>query len=148
MRIAANPDFRSKLDPDGPLHTAIEPGELYFVVEISDEDYRVVNNMGAPVLYPKCIFTVLDAAIPPGWQFTEYADHEYHLSPICASMPGFYESFFFSDGDISATNAARRTVREMLEATLLVVRVEDQRIIRRDLSRLTREISPVRGRPG
>lgn len=66
----------------------------YIVIEISNDDYRVVNDLEEPILYPKYLFEVVNGKIPSGWLFREYEDNEYHIGPIELSKIGFYEDFF------------------------------------------------------
>ena len=112
--------------------------EEYFVIEINEEFYRVIDDTGEPILYPKALFEILDPAIPPGWKFREYEDGEYFLDPLLTGGPGFYEKLFCSDGDRVAQAENIQTLREALEAAMAAGGEEDRRLIQRDLERLSR----------
>jgi hypothetical protein len=135
MRVRARSDFKARIR-DGRLHTGITPVEEYVVIGIGQEDLRIVDDAGEPILYPKELFDVVDSSLPPGWQFEEYADGEYWLQPTKTAAPGLFEDFFGSDGDHAAQARAQRAVREVLEAALLVGDEEDRRLLQRDLKRL------------
>jgi hypothetical protein len=45
----------------------ITPLETYFVIEVDTKDYRVIDDKGEPIPYPKELFEVVDQAIPGGW---------------------------------------------------------------------------------
>ena len=72
----------------------------------------MINDVGEPILYPKELFDVIDRLIPPNWQFREFAEGEYFLDPVATGRPGFYEEFFFSDGDRDAQVKADHALRE------------------------------------
>lgn len=135
MRVRVRRDFKARIR-DGRLHNGITPAEEYFVIEIGQEVFRVVDDGGEPILYPKELFDVVDSSLPPGWQFDEYADGEYWLGPTKTAAPGLYEDFFGSGGDRAAQAHAQQAVRAALEAALLAGGEEDQRLLRRDLERL------------
>lgn len=135
MHVRLREDFRS-LVTDGRLHQGITPSELYYVIGVDEEDYRVIDDQGEPILYPKALFDVLDATLPPGWQFREYADGEYHLEPISTGRSGFYDDFFCSDGDRKAQAEAYRVLRDVLEAAMSTGSERDKQLIQRDLRRL------------
>ncbi len=76
---------------------------------VTHDCYRLVDRHGAPILYPKELFEVLDAAIPSGWEFCEYEEGAYYLEPASTGQPGFYEDWHGSDGDRVAQANARQT---------------------------------------
>lgn len=138
MRIRAKLDFKG-LIRDGRKHQGVWPGETYFVLEVTHDEYRVVDNKGEPVLYPKEMFDVLDSTIPSHWQFCEYEGGEYHLEPVRTGVAGFYEDFFGSDGDESAQKKARTVLREELMRTSSTVSLAEKELIERALSVLPGE---------
>lgn len=135
MRVRVRRDFKARIR-DGRLHTGITPVEEYFVIGIGQQDFRIVDDAGEPILYPKELFDVVESSLPPGWQFAEYPDGEYWLEPTKTAAPGLYEDFFGSDGDRAAQTQAQQAVREVLEAALLAGGEQDQRLLQRDLKRL------------
>jgi len=120
---------------DAREHRSLTSGEMYFVIGVDDSNYRVVDDFGEPVLFPKTIFQVLERSIPAGWVLHDYED-SYYLDPDATAQPGFYEDWFGSDGD----HAAELRAHEALKRTLLDMRAwvdaADQALIDRDVSRL------------
>ena len=114
MRVRAKANFRD-LITDGRWHRGIVPGGQYLVLDVSEESFRIWDNDGDPILYPKELFDVTDARIPSGWVFVEYEDGEYHLEPELTSRPGFFEDYFFSDGDAIARTEARLALLAVLK---------------------------------
>lgn len=137
MRVRLRADFRERVT-DGRLHQGVTPLEDYFVIGVDWENFRVIDDGGEPILYPKALFEVLDPTLPPGWQFCEYADGEYYLEPVRTGRPGFFEDFFCSDGDRVAQADALQVLREVLGASMEGGSEEDRRLIQRDLGRLSR----------
>jgi hypothetical protein len=135
MRIKLRADFRNFV-ADERLHQGVTPLESYYVIGVTQEEFRVIDDHGEPILYPKALFEVLDTTLPSNWQFCEYADGGYHLEPISTGRAGFYEDFFCSDGDRSAQADARRILRETLEAAMLASGEQDRQLIQRDLQRM------------
>jgi hypothetical protein len=136
MRVKLRADFRN-LVTDGRLHQGVTPLESYFVIEVAPENFRVIDDSGEPILYPKALFEVLDRTIPANWQFCEYPDGDYRLEPVSTGTAGFYERFFCSDGDRGAQEEARRILREVLEAALPASSEQDRQLIQRDLQRMS-----------
>jgi hypothetical protein len=137
MRVRLRADFASRTK-DGRAHRGVTALEAYFVIGVNQEEFRVVDDKGEPILYPKDLFEVVDATLPSGWQFCEYPDGEYHLDPVATGAPGFYEDFFGSNGDRVAQSKAQQVLRETLETAMTTGSDEDKRLIGRDLGRLVR----------
>jgi hypothetical protein len=116
-------------------HRTLSTGEIYFVIGANDSDYRVVDDLGEPVLFPKALFQVLDRSIPTGWVLHDYED-SYYLDPAATAQPGFYEDWFGSSGDRAAELRAHETLRRSLVDMRTGVDAADQALIDRDLSRL------------
>jgi hypothetical protein len=75
-------------------HQNLAPGRVYEVIGLDDENYRVVNDAGEPILYPKALFEVTDPTIPQEWVRRDYVDGEYHHDPPEFSDRGFFERYF------------------------------------------------------
>lgn len=135
MRVRVRHDFLERAK-DGRVHSGLQPGAAYYVLQADDESYRVVNRRGEPVLYPKELFDLVDPAVSAGWQRREYDDGEYFLEPATLGRPGFYEEWFGTDGDRPAQQAARRLLREELVRSAKVADEEDRRLIDEALARL------------
>lgn len=69
-------------------------GQPYVVIGIEADDLRILNDGGRPFLYPRDIFTIVDANEPNDWitQFGE--DRERYSYPPSLNKPGFFEDFF------------------------------------------------------
>jgi hypothetical protein len=121
--------------PEDPrLHRTLTAGDTYVVIGVERDDYRVINDAGEPVLFPKRIFEVLDRSVPGGWQLDDDGD-TYYLEPIATSRPGFYEAWF-DPVDPMAHETSRRVLRETLEKMRVDGSDADRVLIERDLSRL------------
>jgi len=133
MRVKMTTARPTSSDPR--THRSLTPGELYFVIGINHVEYRVIDDRGEPILFPKDLFEVLDRAIPPGWVLFEDED-AYYLDPAATSRPGFFEQWFGSSGD----DADRQRAREALHRALVEMRssvdAADAVVIDRDLNRL------------
>lgn len=136
MRIQVRADYRSRF-PDERVFPTLSPRATYYVLGVSNEDYRVINDRGEPILFPKVLFEVVDRAIPAGWQLAEFEEGEYHLQPGAVARPGFYNDYFWSDGDYEAQRVARQVLRGVLERALEEATGDDRRQIVRDLARMT-----------
>ena len=135
MRIKVRSDFRS-IAKNGLVHPGLRAEAEFYVLGASNEDYRVVDLAGEPILYPKELFKVLDSNVPSGWKFSEYDDGEYRLVPASTARPGFFEDWHGSDGDRNAQLAARRAFRDELRRLAAEARTEDRRLIEQALERL------------
>ena len=132
---------RNVLDPgrDGHEYSGLRANAEYYVFEVTNEYYRVVSQLGEPILYPKALFEVTDHAIPSGWQFRDFEDGEYFLDPASVGRPGFYEDWFGSDGDIPAQQAARELFRDELVRLAQLSGEDDKKLIEEALARLPAE---------
>ena len=135
MIIKLKGDFRD-LVTDERTHSDLCGGAEYFVLELDDEHYRIVNHRGEPILYPKRFFVVTNCRIPAGWQFREYDDGEYFLSSVETAAPGFYEDWHGSDGDRDAQAVARQVLYDELIRTAKNASPEEQGLISEAVSRL------------
>lgn len=78
----------------------IEEYKVYEVIGINSDYYRIINEMGEPILYPTHLFEIVDSTIPESWVRKDYGPDEYYIDPPELSAPGFYEDYF--DGDHEA----------------------------------------------
>lgn len=127
---------RARPTADDPReHSSLSSGETYFVIGVNESDYRLVDDLGEPILFPKTLFQVLDRSIPAGWVLHDHEDC-YYLDPEAAAQPGFYEDWFGSDGDHDAELRAHRVLKRALLDMRAGVDAADQALIDRDVSRL------------
>ena len=54
-------------------YTDLSEGQLHFVIGIEADDYRIINDLGKPYLYPANIFTVSDSRETQNWM-TNYGE--------------------------------------------------------------------------
>src|ERR1041385_2807030 len=80
-------------------------GAIYEVIGVEADWYRLLNDAGAPTLFPPELFTIVDPRRPRHWT-TRIADGvEYAYAPELA-RPGFFEDYF--EGDTVAVKAFHR----------------------------------------
>ncbi len=93
MKIKAKTIVHERLfdESSNPHLTA---NRVYLVVEISDTDFRIINNNREPILYQKELFDVVDSDIPQDWIREDYEDGEYYINPPNFGGRGFYEDYF------------------------------------------------------
>jgi hypothetical protein len=79
------------------VHPGLTGGCVYHVVGINDDDFRVINDSGEPLLYEKGLFDVIDPSLPDDWvtEWYEEGGVEYcRKNPPELHRPGFYEDYF------------------------------------------------------
>jgi hypothetical protein len=98
---------RKKVDyPD------LSPKQPYFVIGIEADDYRILNDMGRPYLYPADLFEIVDGKEPGNW-ITEYGEEgERYSYPVPLKAPGFFEDYF--DGKAEAFSRFWQTINSRL----------------------------------
>ncbi|MFW2177357.1 MULTISPECIES: hypothetical protein [unclassified Moraxella] len=69
-------------------------GKIYFVVEISNERLRVINDKFEPICYPMEMFAVVDNNLGDDWVVSLCSDNEFYLSPKVLSDRYFFEDLF------------------------------------------------------
>lgn len=99
MKVIAKDIVNSGID-GGSSNPHIHPKTVYQVIGFDDENFRVLNDVGEPILYPKDLFIVLDSSYPDNWVRMEFDDGQYYVNPPELSELGFYEDFF--DGEQKA----------------------------------------------
>ncbi len=83
-----------QLDIEGLEHPGLRENKVYDVIGLDDENFRVIDEKGEPILYPKYLFVVIDDFVPSRWIKREYSDGEYFIDPPELSKRGFYEDYF------------------------------------------------------
>jgi hypothetical protein len=73
---------------------SLTPGKEYVVIGLDFESYRILDDKGEPILFPKEGFQVVDDAIPENWAWDRHSDDEYYAGPAELQLPGFYEDYF------------------------------------------------------
>jgi len=142
MRVRVKNDAVRLAALEGVGHSLTEQRE-YFVIDIFEDSFRVIDDEGEPIIYPKVLFETCDASLPPNWQFAQKTgDTDYYLGPRSTSTPGFYEDYFCSSGDIAAQSRARKVVRAMLEEAFAWGQEADKLVLERDLLRMEQTFEP------
>ena len=87
----------------------------YVVIGIEADDFRILNDVGRPFLYPSRLFKVIDQHEPADW-VTEFGDDgERYAYPPPFNKPGFFEDFF--DDKFKAVSTFWRAVNHRLAAS-------------------------------
>jgi hypothetical protein len=90
MRVRAKQDVHDHV-VDELSHLCLTPGAEYLVVGLCDEYFRVVDDLGDPMLYPRQLFEILDSTIPSDWVCDRDEDGYTYIDPPECARPGFYE---------------------------------------------------------
>ena|ERR1700690_279817 len=83
-------------------HRHLEPEKIYEVIGIDYDSYRIIDEIGEPILYPKYLFDIIDPSIPESWIREEHETDHYYIDPPELSAPGFYEDYFDKDAKARA----------------------------------------------
>ena len=89
---------------------SLTSGQEYFVIGLDHESFRIVDNKGEPILFPKEGFKTLDNTLPEDWIWKRYSEDEYYADPPELGRPGFYEDYF--DGKAEAMEQFRDYLRK------------------------------------
>lgn len=93
----------------------LTPGAEYPVIGIEADACRVLNDHGAPYLYPPEIFEVVDPREPAGWIVEIGDDGEKYAYPPMLNPADFFEDFF--EGKEDAVKAFWRIVNRCMLMT-------------------------------
>ncbi len=92
-----------KLRTLDPHYPDLTPDQPYVVLGIEADDLRILNDQGQPYLYPREIFTVVDAREPGDWVSEHGEDQERYAYPPALHPSGFFEDFFDGKPEAVAT---------------------------------------------
>jgi hypothetical protein len=81
----------------------LTPGNVYRVIGIEADDYRIMNDAGQPFLYPPRLFQIVDASEPRAWKNSCGDDGERYAYPPELARRGFFEDYFDDDPKALAT---------------------------------------------
>jgi hypothetical protein len=90
----------------------LTPGQVYPVLGIEADDYRIINDFGHPYLYPRRLFTIVDDELPDDWVVETGEDGERYAYPAEMNVPGFFEALF--DGQPTANAIFWQSVNHRL----------------------------------
>jgi len=81
-------------NPGYPCHPDLSKGQLYCVIGIEADYFRLLSDTGKPYLYPPERFEIIDFHEPEDW-VTEFGDNgERYSYPGPLNQAGFFEDFF------------------------------------------------------
>jgi hypothetical protein len=89
-------------------------GQLYVVIGVEADQFRILNDAGNPFLYPPGLFAVVDGREPGDWVSEQGEDGERYAYPPPLNTPGFFEDFF--DWKARAVGTFWRVVNRRLAA--------------------------------
>ena len=93
MKVKTKPEIHDHIF-DEYDHQHLEPNKVYEVIGLSDEYFRIIDEMEEPILYPKYLFEVIDPMIPDWWVRREGEEGSYYIDPPEMCKRGFYENYF------------------------------------------------------
>lgn len=97
----------------GPIeHAALTVGQLYSVIGIEANSYRILNDHGKPYLFEAELFDVIDPHEPEDWVTEVGTEGERYAYPAALNRPGFFEDFF--EGDVQTVSEFWRVVNQRL----------------------------------
>jgi hypothetical protein len=77
-----------------PRYRDLTSGQPYEVIGIEADDLRILNDAGRPFLYPRDLFSLVDAREPADWITELGEDGERYSYPPALNKAGFFEDFF------------------------------------------------------
>lgn len=78
----------------GRGQVGLTPGNVYRVIGIEADQYRIMNDVGRPYLYDPRLFRIVDPAEPRDWVSTFGEEGERYAYPPPLAKPGFFEDYF------------------------------------------------------
>ena len=101
-----------KLKTNSPDFPDLSEEQVYFVIGIEADDFRILNDAGKPYLYPPELFSIINSTEPEDW-ITDFGDDgERYSYPIQLNNPGFFEDVF--DRKPEQTSVFWHTVNQRL----------------------------------
>jgi hypothetical protein len=83
-----------KLKKKNRRYSDLTSEQAYVVIGIEANDFRILNDVGRPFLYPASLFNKIDSREPSDW-VTDFGDEQERYSyPPELNKPGFFEDFF------------------------------------------------------
>jgi hypothetical protein len=87
---------------DGIEYQDLTLNNVYQVIGLEADEYRIINDEGQPYLYPPDIFTVVDPTEPDDWITAYGEDGERYAYPPELHHVGFFEDYFDDDPEAIA----------------------------------------------
>lgn len=92
-----------ELRQQDPRYQDLTPGQPYVVLGIEADDFRILNDQGRPYLYPRELFSIVDAREPEDWVRETGEDSERYAYPPPLNGSGFFEDYFDGKPEAVAT---------------------------------------------
>ena len=86
--------YETVAEPDGVLYNDLTIGNVYRIIGIEADSYRIMSDAGLPLLYPPELFTVIDPSEPEDWITTYGEGSERYAYPEALSAPGLFDDYF------------------------------------------------------
>ena len=83
-----------KLKASTPEFPDLSKEQVYFVIGIEADDFRILNDAGKPYLYPSTLFSIINSTEPKDWVTDFGDDGERYSYPQQLNSPGFFEDVF------------------------------------------------------
>jgi hypothetical protein len=95
-----------QVQEEGVTYSDLTEGNVYTVLGIERDDYRIISDQGLPYLYPHRIFELVDPSEPDDWVTERGTEGERYSYPQEIARRGFFEDYF--DRKPDAVEAFRR----------------------------------------
>ena len=86
--------MKVKFKPKAPRQFTLTAGNVYRVIGIEADDFRIMDDHGEPVLFPPRLFEVVDDTPGFDWQVEFGEEGEMYAYPPELSPVGFFEDYF------------------------------------------------------
>ena len=83
-----------KLKASTPAFPDLSEEQVYFVIGIEADDFRILNDAGKPYLYSPEMFSIVNSSEPKDWITDFGEDGERYSYPLQLNNPGFFEDVF------------------------------------------------------
>ncbi len=83
-----------KLTNENQKYVDLSLQQIYVVIGIEADDYRILNDRGRPYLYTATDFEIVEPSEPADWIIEIGEDGERYAYPKELNEPGFFEDFF------------------------------------------------------
>ncbi len=94
MKVRAKPEVHDHVF-DEYDNQCLEPKKVYEVIGLSSKYFRVIDESGEPIFYPKYLFDIIDSTIPDWWIKEDFKEDDYYfINPPELSRREFYEDYF------------------------------------------------------
>jgi len=96
-------------DDDIAQYLDLTPNNVYRVIAIEGDHFRLMSHEGLPYCYPKFLFTMMDDKWPDDWIIKIDNVDEQYVYPKSLAEKGFFERYF--DGNPDAILLLRKRLQ-------------------------------------